>query len=168
MSNFENMQKFITNHPEARVVTFKSSSESPDGFLCNVHIREFDLKVDEVQEFGGTNKGPNPMELVLAALATCQEITYKMYADKLGVKIEGLKVEVTGELDLRGLLSLDPGIRPGYLKIHHEVHFTTSENKEIIEELIRLVENHCPVSDVLKNPTPIEFKHKINGVPLQD
>ena len=33
---------------------------------------------------GGANAGPNPLDVMLAALGTCQEITYKAYATAMG------------------------------------------------------------------------------------
>jgi OsmC-like protein len=51
---------------------------------------------------GGTDAGPNPVELVLAALATCQEITYRAYATALGIPLESVSVRLEGLLDLIG------------------------------------------------------------------
>ena len=39
-----------------------------------------------VARWGG--HGPNPVEIVLAALGTCQEITYRAYATALGIPLE--------------------------------------------------------------------------------
>ena len=36
---------------------------------------------------GGTNQGPRPSEYVLAALAACQEVTYRLYADALDIPL---------------------------------------------------------------------------------
>ena len=41
---------------------------------------------------GGQNKGPNPMDLCLGALSTCQDITYKAY-------VRGADIPRTGRGD---------------------------------------------------------------------
>ena len=46
-------------------------------------------------------------DVLLAALAGCQEITIKMVAASMGVTLEDLQVTVTGEMDFRGTMGID-------------------------------------------------------------
>lgn len=64
-------------------------------------MREHKLVVDEPPDLGGSDAGPNPVELVLAALGTCQEITYRAYATTLGIPLERVSVNLTGTIDLK-------------------------------------------------------------------
>ncbi|HCX87050.1 MAG TPA: hypothetical protein DG761_03415 [Gammaproteobacteria bacterium] len=40
--------------------------------------------------------------MVLAALAACHEVTYRLYADALGIPLDEASVSVTGHSDARG------------------------------------------------------------------
>src|SRR5258708_38386986 len=112
--------------PEKARATFASRSQLREGFHSEVALREHRVTVDEPASLGGTNKGPNPVELVLAALGTCQEITYRAYATALGIPLDGVRVELAGDLDLRGFFAVDESVRPGYQGIHGTVPLTSS------------------------------------------
>jgi len=105
----------------------------------------------------GTDKGPNPVELVLAALGTCQEITYRAYAAALGIPLEGVRVELEGDLDLRGFFAVDESVRPGYQGVRGTVHLTSSAKPEVLEQLRQAVNAHCPVLDIIANPVPVKL-----------
>ncbi|MCS7050319.1 MAG: OsmC family protein [Thermomicrobium sp.] len=120
-------------------------------------IRQFEpVVIDEPPALGGSDRGPNPTELLLVALGACQELTLAVLAEQLGIAIDAIEVEVRGDLDLRGFLGIDPAIRPGFQRLEVAVHITSPEPPERLEELLRLAERLCPVSDMLRNPVPIE------------
>lgn len=49
---------------------------------------------DEPKEEGGQNHGPKPTELLLSALTSCKLITMKMYAERKGWVVDGIKIEL--------------------------------------------------------------------------
>jgi len=111
----------------------------------HVQLRDHNLTVDEPTSFGGKDEGPSPVELILAALATCQEITYKAFATALGIKIDSVGVELNGTLDLQGFLALNKDIRPGFQSITGNVDIKSSSPQAEIDKLIAVVNEHCPV-----------------------
>lgn len=61
-----------------------------------VDIGPHRLRGDEPVESGGTDTGPRPHELLLAALGTCTAITLRMYAERKGWPLTGVRVRLTG------------------------------------------------------------------------
>jgi uncharacterized OsmC-like protein len=113
--------------------------------------------VDEPEALGGADTGPNPVELVLAALGTCQEITYRAYATALGIPLERVSVELAGDVDLRGFFGVSPDARPGYRQISGTVTLVSSAPAEQLEMLRDAVNAHCPVLDIITNKVPVEL-----------
>src|SRR3989304_10467749 len=68
----------------------------------------------------GTDKGPNPLEIVLAALGTCQEIVYVMHAAGMGIPLDSIKVNVKGRIDARGFFNVAQ-VPSGFLGVDYEV-----------------------------------------------
>jgi putative redox protein len=50
------------------------------GFAQEIEVRGHRLRADEPASSGGTNLGPNPYDLLLAALGTCTSMTVSGYA----------------------------------------------------------------------------------------
>jgi uncharacterized OsmC-like protein len=144
--------------PDQAAARFRVSSWGKKGLHREVKVRDFSLTVDEPPALGGTDQGPNPVEYALAALATCQEITYRLHADAMGIPVNDVSVTLEGELDLRGFFAAAEGVRPGFLWIEGEVSFDSSASREDLARLKEAVDAHCPVLDLLRNPTPVRLK----------
>src|SRR5271167_1415532 len=105
---------------------FSVDSRQVENLRSEAKIRQFSVTVDEPPALGGSDAGPNPVELVLAALATCQEITYRAYATALGVPLESVSVKLEGSLDLRGFFAVKDGVRAGFSEIHGVVNLKSN------------------------------------------
>ena len=140
------------------IVRFNAASRGKEGLYRQVKIRDFAVEVDEPPALGGTDRAPNPAEYALAALATCQEITYRLHADALGIPLKDVSVQLEGELDLRGFFGAAKGVRPGFLNIKGTVSFDSEAPPEDLERLKSVVDAHCPVLDLFNNATPVKIE----------
>ncbi len=86
---------------EPAIKEFEADTKLINGYSTKAQIRQFTLDIDEKPGLGGTDKGPNPLEIVLAALGACQEIVYAMYAAGMGILLDSVKIYVKGH-DLEG------------------------------------------------------------------
>src|ERR1700677_4671059 len=123
-------QADLRPNPDHAVATFFADSRQVEVLRSETKIRQFSVTVDEPPSLGGTDAGPNPVELVLAALATCQEITYRAYATALGVPLDSVSVKLDGVLDLRGFFAVDERVRPGFTGVRGTVTLKSSAGKQ--------------------------------------
>ncbi|PJK30848.1 OsmC family protein [Minwuia thermotolerans] len=151
------IQESFRSEPAKALARFESRSRLQDGLRTEATLRQHRVVVDEPEALGGSDAGPNPVELVLAALGTCQEITYRAFASALGIPLEEVSVELEGELDLRGFFAVDDGVPAGYRTIRGTVHLKSSASQEELEKLRQAVNAHCPVLDTLTSPVKVEL-----------
>ena len=130
--------------------------QRPDGYVHAVRIGGHELTIDEPSEQGGDDQGPNPQELLAAALAGCTAITIEMYAKRKGWDLSALEVEAEYEPADRGVptrftltIKLPPGLsdeqieRLSVIAAKCPVH-RTLDGEAIFEERI---ETAPPTSD---------------------
>ncbi|MGH6932203.1 MAG: OsmC family protein [Dongiaceae bacterium] len=158
---FTATQKSLRDDPARSLAVFSADTRQLAGLLSEATVRDFRFKLDEPPAFGGRDQAPNPIEYVLAALGACQEITYRYYADTLGIPLHGVSVKVTGRLDLRGLFGVEPGVRPGLRDVHACVAIDSPADADELERLKAMVDRHCPVLDMLRNVTPVKTEHRV-------
>ncbi|PBN00593.1 bifunctional alpha/beta hydrolase/OsmC family protein [Pseudomonas aeruginosa] len=63
-------------------------------FLCRNQARGQDFLADEPITSGGSDKGPTPYELLLAALGSCTSMTMRMYARRKQIRLSRLEVRL--------------------------------------------------------------------------
>ena len=154
----------IKAKPDVGKVVFRSETKWISDTKCEAKVRDFDvMTIDEPPELGGGNAGPNPVELLLAALGTCQEIMYAAYASVMGIPLTKLTVDAKGYLDLKGLFGMDPNVPSGYSKIQYVTNIESPAGEEAIKQLVQTVESHCPVLDTLVRNIEVTGEVKFNG-----
>lgn len=153
----ESVRGKLTDGSATNPLTVTVSSENQGGFESRITARDHVVTADQPYGFRGTNKGPKPSELLLAALAACQEVTWRLYAESMGIEIRGMSVELRGVQDLKGFMGLDEATPPGFLRIEGSVRIDSPASRAQLEELQRTVDAHCPVLDDLRRPLEVRI-----------
>jgi len=117
--------------------------------------RPFVLEGDEPPVLLGTNAGPNAVEAVLHALASCLAVGFIYNAAARGIKVESLGFRLEGDLDLHAFLGLSETMRPGYENIKVTYRVKADASRERIVELCDYVQKTSPVLDIIRNPVPV-------------
>jgi uncharacterized OsmC-like protein len=149
--------------PETAMYQPKVSSNLIYGLYTETSVRDHLVKSDFAEPAGGTNRAPNPVELLLSAFAACIEASFYEFAVHRGIKINSLSIEVEGTLDLKGLFMVDENTRPGFKDLKYIFNIESPDNEDEIRQLAEKVIAHCPVVDSLINPVEIKGNINITG-----
>lgn len=103
----------------------------------------------------GNNEGANPVEFLLHALAGCVTTTFVLHAMARGIAIKSLSTELTGELDLQGLLGLDDSVPAGYEQIRIKMKVEADCPERELDDLLAYAQKHSPVCTTVCRPVPV-------------
>jgi uncharacterized OsmC-like protein len=127
---------------------------------CQTHDRKepFVFEEDEPPVLLGEDKGANPVEFALAALAGCLTTSLIYHAAAKGIRIDEVESRLEGSLDLHGFLGLSESIRNGYESIRVTFKIKADAPEETLKELVELAQKRSPVFDIISNPVPVSVE----------
>jgi uncharacterized OsmC-like protein len=115
----------------------------------------FILEADEPPLLLGKERGANPVEHLLNALAACVTTSMVYHAAAKGIEIEEMESTVSGQIDLRGFLNIDKNVRNGYQAIQMKFRIKADVSDEQLEELYKLGPTFSPVFDSVTKGVPV-------------
>jgi len=139
---------------------FRVKAHSENQAKTIVKARQFEIVVDEPAELGGTDTGANPVEYVLAAFAGCINVMAHVIAKEMNFELRGVKIDISGDLNPARLFGLSYEDRAGYKQIVVRIKPDCDADAETLKKWKEAIENRCPVSDNLQNPTPVKIEVK--------
>lgn len=124
-------------------------------FLNQVVVGDHRLLSDEPVDVGGLDAGPSPYDLLSAALGACTSMTLRLYADRKGLALERVTVEVrhakTHALDCVACVD-----GAGHLVDHFQRRITVAgELDEDQRAALLRIANKCPVHRTLEGVSQI-------------
>ena len=131
------MGNLLENNIEGTIGTQK--------YLCTISWRNGTLLMDEPENVGGQNIGPDPFSTFLASLAGCTLSTLRMYIDRKGWDIPEIKIS----------LNLAQEMNPDFETIITRTITFSNDVDEATRQRLLIIAEKCPVSKILKNKITI-------------
>lgn len=136
-----------------------TTAKTTDGFRVEVKARNHTMIVDQPQEMGGKDEGPTPLEYLFAALGGCLGNVAMIVAKQERLEVNGVTVEIDGDIDLDILMGKPSENRAGFVGLNLKIDIdapkmSPAEKKTFVEK----VESRCPISENLINNTPVNFE----------
>ena len=135
------------------------SSNSVEGFFGlgeeQRHRTVSTFDIDHPEIFASQDKGPTPVEYVLVGLAGCLTAGVAAVAQNRDIQLNKVTATITGDMDVRGILGMDPDVRNGFSGITVTYDIDADASRADIEALVAQSQKRSAVFDVITNPTEV-------------
>jgi uncharacterized OsmC-like protein len=125
--------------------------------------RPFEIEVDQPSELGGTDNFANPQEYLLAALNACLTFRFATLCALEGLEIHRLEVTTEGDIDLRGLLGVDPAVAPGYAGLETTVRVKGPAPQEAFQKVFEAMLATSPTLHTITQPIAVSPRLVVTG-----
>ncbi|MGI9623549.1 MAG: OsmC family protein [Acidimicrobiales bacterium] len=122
----------------------------------HTHVQEFSFDADHPEVFASEDNGITPVEYVLVGLASCLTAGIASVAQNRGIQLNSVTATLEGDMDLAGILGIDPGVRNGYSNIKVSYDVDADATPEEVEALVAQSQKRSAVFDIVSNPVAIE------------
>ena len=130
---------------------------SATGFAQEIFAGAHRLTADEPASAGGTDTGPNPYDLLLAALGSCTSITVAMYARRKGWPLKHVTVRLRHS-KIHASDCAECETREGMLdRLERDIQFAGPLTDEQRSKLLEIA-NKCPVHRTLTSEINIRTR----------
>lgn len=108
---------------------------------------------------GGESDYPNPGDILCGAIASCLDATIRVVANRVGVKLKELSVEVNGRVDVRGTLRVDRNTQVGFQQFNVKVRIKPAGlvPMMMLKRIVKGAESSCVVIQTLRNGPEINL-----------
>ena len=157
--------------PEAAAFQFRADNEwvsgthsrsSIHGFFGvgeeRTHEHTFRFDADHPVILVGRDNGPTPVEFVLHALAACLTAGLANIAAARGVRLTEVRSTVVGDIDLNGILGLNPGTRNGYQNVGVTFTVRGDAPADVLKSIVEQSRKRSAVFDIITNGVPVTIE----------
>ncbi len=144
------------NHGKIR---YRARNRWLDGGHTRTTIRDFDidgvahldrarphvLESEILETIGGNDNAMGPLEMLLAALASCITTTLVWQASVRGEHLDAVETDIEGDIDIAGSLGIDDNAQPGYRELRISVNLESDVQDSVLRELVDVATRLSPV-----------------------
>jgi uncharacterized OsmC-like protein len=154
--------------PEAAAFTWRAtcrwvhgthSTSTVDGFFGlgaeHQHTKTFKFEADHPECFASQDLGATPVEIVLAALASCLTAGVAAVAQHREIQLRSVTATLEGDMNVLGILGADPEVRNGFSAIRVRFDIDADASPTDLQALVAQSQKRSAVFDLVANPTAV-------------
>ena len=124
----------------------------------HTHRQQFSFEGDHPEVFASEDNGATPAEMALAALASCLTAGVATVATNRGIQLRSVVANIEGDMDLQGILGIDPDVRNGYNGVRVTYEIEADAPRSEIEGIIAQSQKRSAVYDIFTSPTNVSVE----------
>jgi uncharacterized OsmC-like protein len=136
-------------HSQGRFPGFSGAGQE------HVHATRTVVDADHPAVLVGTDLGPTPAELLLNALGACLMAGLGNIAAARGIALRRVRCRVEGDIDLQGILGIDPTVRNGFQAVRAVFEVDGDADAATLNSLLAQSRARSAVFDVLTAGTAV-------------
>jgi uncharacterized OsmC-like protein len=161
----------LSQAPEAAQFTWRAKNEwvkgthsrsTVEGFFGlgeeQQHRSRFTFDADHPEVFASEDNGATPVEIVLAALASCLTAGIASVAQNRQIQLRSVTATLEGAMDLQGILGIDSDVRNGFNAIKITYDIDADATPDEIKAVVAQSQKRSAVFDVITNPTNVSVE----------
>lgn len=146
-------EKYRSDPNSSRITLRAEGAQSESPIACSVEVGQKLLEAQAHSGVGGSGTAACSGDLLLGALAACAQLTCQLVATAMGIPIVQIRVNVEGEMDLRGTLGISRDVPVGFQDIHARFDIDAPQaTPEQLAALKEKTEQYCVVMQTLVHP----------------
>jgi uncharacterized OsmC-like protein len=119
------------------------------------HRQAYTVDTDHPELFASADNGMTPPEMVMAGLAGCLTAGVASVAQNRGIQLRSVRASVSADMDLAGILGIDPEVRNGFSGIRVRYEIDANATHDEIEAVVAQSQKRSAVFDIVTNPTSV-------------
>jgi len=148
-------ERYRTDAAAAVIVLKATASLDAAGVACRVDTGRALVEAGLHPATGGSGLQVCSGDMLLEALAACAGVTLRAVATALDIAVRDGRIEVEGDLDVRGTLGVSKDAPVGFRAIRLRFLIDTDATPEQLATLLKLTERYCVVLQTLRTPAAV-------------
>jgi uncharacterized OsmC-like protein len=161
-------RQLMTSQPELGQFVFRAATDWVNGVNTRTtvekffgaggeqsHRQAFVVETDHPEVLAATDHALTPPELLLVALSGCITGTIASVAQHRGIQLHSVRAHVEGDVDVAGILGIDPEVRNGFSAIRIGYDIDADATRAEVEALVAQAQKRSAVYDIVTNPTSV-------------
>jgi uncharacterized OsmC-like protein len=158
----ERNQKALRLRPSIGRGTATTTVRVRSGVTCDIEDGPWKLIADESEGDGGAGLGPDSGVFGRAAIGSCLALGYVMWADYLGIPLEGLGVVVEADYNAAAMLAVEDS-PPGWGAVRVIANISSPAPEEDVRRLFDFANRYSPLLDDFTRALPVSTELRVTA-----
>ncbi len=119
------------------------------------HKQTFTFEADHPECFASEDRGATPVEIALAALASCLTAGVAAVAQNRQIQLRTVTAHLEGKMSVLGILGADPDVRNGFNDVTVRFEIDADASPDDIRAIVAQSQKRSAVFDIFTNPTNV-------------